>query len=127
MMMNCDDYKEAIAADPAFDGGVGHVTECASCQAYRKEMLALNDRIASALAIDVPELVMPELPVVETDKVVTLADRRRVSPPVWFAVAASVVTDTSDRNFPNRSWNLSLPPSIWSDLLKNPRTFLYWT
>ena len=90
-MMNCDEYREAISADPAFDGGAGHVTDCPSCQAYRKEMLALNDRIARALAIDVPDLIVPELPAVATDKVVTLAERRRVTPPVWFAVAATVV------------------------------------
>ena len=89
--MNCNEYREAIAADPAFDGGAGHLTGCEACQAYRTEMLALNDRIARALTIDVPELVVPELPAVETDKVVTLADRRRIKPPVWFAVAATVV------------------------------------
>jgi len=90
-MMNCDEYREAITADPSFDGGAGHVTGCDSCQAYRNEMLALNERIARALTIDVPDLDVPELPAVQTDKVVSLADRRRVTPPVWLAVAATVV------------------------------------
>lgn len=89
-MMNCEEYRTAIAADPSFDGGAGHVTECAACQDYRNEMLALNDTITRALAIDVPKLVLPELPDLETDKVVTLGRGRRVAPPVWFAVAATV-------------------------------------
>lgn len=89
--MNCEEYREAIGADPSFDGGAGHVTECAACQAYRTEMLALGERVSRALAIDVPELVMPELPEVETDGVVALASRRRVSPPLWLAMAATVV------------------------------------
>jgi len=89
-MMNCNEYREAIGADPAFDGGAGHLAACEACQAYRTEMLTLNDRVARALAIDAPELVVPELPAVDTDKVVALADRR-IKPPVWFAVAATVV------------------------------------
>ena len=90
-MMNCEEYREAIAADPSFDGGAGHVTECAACQAYRNEMLALNATIARALVLDAPDLVMPELPDIETDKVVPLAHRRRVTPPLWLAMAATVV------------------------------------
>ena len=89
-MMNCEEYREAIAADPSFDGGAGHVTECAACQAYRNEMLALNATIARALVLDAPDLVMPELPDIETDKVVPLARRRRVTPPLWLAMAATV-------------------------------------
>jgi hypothetical protein len=90
MMMNCDQYREAIAADPSFDGGAGHLSECSSCQAYRKEMLELNQRISRALALDVPELDVPELPAIETDNVVTLPTRK-LSSPVWIAMAATVV------------------------------------
>lgn len=90
MMMNCDQYREAIAANPSFDGGAGHLSECSSCQAYRKEMLELNQRISRALALDVPELDVPELPAIETDKVVTLPTRK-LSSPVWMAMAATVV------------------------------------
>ena len=52
---------------------------------------AFELKIRRALEIDVPELVLPELPAIETDKVVSLADRRRVSTPTWFAVAATVL------------------------------------
>lgn len=89
--MICEEYRQAIAAEPAFDGGAGHLSECSACQGYRSEMLTLDDRISRALVLDVPELRLPELPEIETDSVVTLADRRRLSTPVWFAMAASVL------------------------------------
>lgn len=89
--MNCEEYREAIAAEPTFDGGAGHLSECSACQQYRSEILALDDRISRALVLDVPELRLPELPETEADNVVTLADRRRVSPPVWLAMAATVL------------------------------------
>ena len=89
--MNCEEYRQAIGADPTFDGGAGHLSECAECRAYRSDMQSLNLRIARALQLNVPELVMPELPEIETENVVTLADRRRVSTPTWFAVAATVL------------------------------------
>ncbi len=89
--MNCEDYRQAVGEDPNFDGGAAHLTECSACQAYRKEMLALEATIAEALAIPVPELKMPELPEVETSNVVSLGERRRVTMPAWFAMAASVV------------------------------------
>jgi len=62
--MNCEDYKQAIAADPSesFDGGALHSAECPSCNTVKAEMQALDVRIAAALAIDVPDLKMPELP-----------------------------------------------------------------
>ncbi len=64
--MNCEDYKEAIAADPSesFDGGAVHAADCSSCNAFKAEIQALDARIAAALAIDVPDLKMPELPAV---------------------------------------------------------------
>lgn len=90
-IMNCEEYRQAIAAEPSFDGGAGHLTECSACQEYRSEMLALDDRIGRALALSVPELRLPELPEIEAANVVTLSDRRRVSTPMWFAMAASVL------------------------------------
>ena len=89
-MMNCEQYREALAAEPSFDGGAGHLSECSACQAYRSEMLELEQMISRALALDVPELEIPELPHIETDNVVTLS-KRRVSPPAFLAIAATVV------------------------------------
>ena len=93
--MNCEEYREAIAADPAFDGGASHVAECSSCQAYQREVQALNIRIAKAMLIDVPELRMPELPDIDTSGVTALPARKRSMAPVWFAIAATVVLATS--------------------------------
>lgn len=87
--MKCEEYREAIAADPSFDGGAGHLSECAACQSYRAEMQMLDKTISRALALDVPPLNMPELPDIETDNVVSLS-ARRVSRPAWIAVAATV-------------------------------------
>jgi hypothetical protein len=53
-------------------------------------MQALDQTIGRALALDVPELVLPELPDIESDNVVSLARGRRFSPPTWFAMAATV-------------------------------------
>ena len=57
-------------------------------------MKALDLKIARALQIDVPPLVMPELPDVD-DKVAALPVRRRSKAPLWFAVAATVVLGLS--------------------------------
>jgi hypothetical protein len=89
-IMNCEEYREAIGADPRFDGGAGHLSECSACQTFRNEAKTLDVKISRALLLDVPELVMPELASIETSKVVSLADRRRVSKPIWFAMAATV-------------------------------------
>lgn len=60
-----------------------------------KRTRALDLKIAKALQIDVPPLVMPELPEVDTDKVAALPQRRRSRKPVWYAIAATVVLATS--------------------------------
>jgi len=94
-IMNCEDYREAIAADPSesFEGGATHVAACDSCSAYRAEIRALDDVIARALTIDVPELKIPDLsPIGEDDKnVVNLPFRRaaNISTPAWIGIAAS--------------------------------------
>ena len=90
-MMNCKDYKEAMTADPGFEDESGHVDSCASCQAYSAEILALDERIAAAMELNVPALKMPELPEIETEKVVSLVARRSMPKPVWFALAATVL------------------------------------
>jgi anti-sigma factor RsiW len=94
--MNCEKYREAIAADPSesFEGGAAHSAECPSCTDFKAEMQALDARIAAALAIDVPQLTLPELPATGGgDGAVELASRRRPgwSAPAWIGLAASVV------------------------------------
>ncbi len=89
-IMNCEDYKIALAADPDFNDESGHASNCADCQLYRSEMLALDKSIAAAMQINVPALLMPELPDLDTENVVALSSRRTPSAPVWFAIAASV-------------------------------------
>ena len=75
--MNCNEYREQVAADPSFDGGGEHVSGCIPCREYRDEMMALDLRIARALVLPVPELEVPELPDIDTDNVVALPARRR--------------------------------------------------
>lgn len=101
--MNCRDYREAIAAEPSecFEGGAAHAAGCAACAEFREEMRALDACIARALAIDVPEVKMPELPPVETGREATAgaqapaaspsAGRRPfMSLPLWAGLAAAV-------------------------------------
>lgn len=93
--MNCDEYREAISAEPSFAGGAEHLESCAACLAYRDEIRALDDRIDRALAIQVPDLVLPDLPAPDPS-VVALSSargqptRRRFPMPAWFAIAATV-------------------------------------
>lgn len=92
--MNCEAYRQAIAADPSesFDGGRAHSAGCPPCSAYKEEMRSLDARIAAALRIDVPKLTMPELPAVSAE-VVDLESRRpkRLARPAWIGLAAGVV------------------------------------
>ncbi len=88
-MNTCEEYREAIAAEPSFDGGAAHLSQCVPCQAFRAEMLALDSKISSALAIGVPELKLPDLPELNTSKVTALP-LRRFAQPAWLAVAATV-------------------------------------
>jgi len=90
-MMNCDAYREMISADPTFDGGAGHLSQCSDCQAFRTEMQSLNVKIAMAMQIDVPVLAIPELPALDVENVVPLVAQKRLSKPAWFALAATVM------------------------------------
>ena len=99
MNMNCEQYKESIAADPSesFEGGAEHSAACSPCTAFKAEMQALDVRISAALEIDVPDLAMPELPPITGEaKVVDLASRRpgNWTTPAWLGLAASVVLAT---------------------------------
>jgi hypothetical protein len=90
-----------MAAEPSFEDSSGHVSDCAACQAYRGEILELEQLIGRALALDVPKLEKPEFPEViaevspelstsKTDNIVRLPKRNWASP-AWLAVAATVV------------------------------------
>jgi hypothetical protein len=89
MTMNCEDYRQTIGEDPNFDGGGGHLSECSECRTYRDEMRVLDVNIGRALALEVPDLVLPDLP--DLGNVVSLSNRRRLSTPTWFAMAATVL------------------------------------
>jgi hypothetical protein len=93
-IMNCDDYKQAIAADPSesFADGAEHVAACASCAKFKAEMLALDESIAKALAFDVPEMHMPDLPALEDENVVNMPFKRksRITMPSWIGIAAGI-------------------------------------
>lgn len=90
-MMNCDTYQEALAADPHFDGGSEHLAVCADCQSVREQLLALDKRLAAAMQLAVPELKIPDLPNVNTDKVATLTPKSPLAKPMWLALAATVL------------------------------------
>ena len=93
--MNCEDYKAALAADPSATpaGGAEHVAACESCAAFKADMQSLDAKIARALAISVPELVLPELPDIDADNVTRLPTKSRhtFSIPIWLGIAATVV------------------------------------
>ena len=94
--MNCEEYRQSVAADPSFDGGADHVSMCEACRAFRAEMKVLDDKIARALEISVPVLNLPELPLDDSDspaagKVVSLPARKSSASPAWYALAASVM------------------------------------
>jgi hypothetical protein len=91
--MNCDDYRSAIAAEPAStgDGLARHAAECTECAAFGRSMQSLDAVILRALQVEVPDLRMPELPALgDASNVVRLASRR-LSTPVWLGLAASIV------------------------------------
>lgn len=60
-----------------------------------KQRQAFDLKIAKALQIDVPELVMPELPDIEAGKVTRLPARKHSTKPLWFALAATIVLASS--------------------------------
>ena len=93
--MNCEEYQQALIADPAWTEGAEHAAACADCQAFTRKVQTVNLDIARALQIDVPEFTMPELPDVDATNVTTLPERKRSRAPVWFAIAATVVLATS--------------------------------
>jgi hypothetical protein len=93
--MNCEEYRQALTADPAWVDESGHGAACADCQVFTRKLQSLNLDIARALQIDVPKLALPELPDINDSNVTTLPARRRSRAPIWFAIAATVVLATS--------------------------------
>lgn len=94
--MNCEEYREAITANPSesFVSGSSHAAGCAECGHYRAEIRALDERIAAALAIDVPPLEMPQLPPVDDGgNIVSFPAGRsgKATIPVWLGIAAGVI------------------------------------
>ena len=90
--MNCQQYREALAAQPdeLSAGADAHVAQCAECAAFRRDIQSLEELIARALQIDVPELRLPELKPVDGSSAVASLPLRRMSTPVWLGLAASV-------------------------------------
>ena len=93
--MNCEEYRQALTAEPAWTGGAGHVAACAECQSFTRRLQALNLDIARALQVDVPPLVLPELPEIDDTNVAALPTPGRSYKPLWFAIAATVVLAAS--------------------------------
>lgn len=85
--MRCNHCRKAVAADPGRPGEdvESHARECAACGAFLSELRSLDRDVARALAIEVPELRVPELPPVDsraTQAVVRLDTRRRNARPL---------------------------------------------
>jgi hypothetical protein len=93
--MSCEEYRQALTADPAWTDETGHVAVCADCQAFTRKLQSLNLDIDRAMQIDGPELAMPDLPDVDAARVTTLPSRGRSWAPLWFAAAATVVLAAS--------------------------------
>ncbi len=89
-MMNCDEYRQLVTADPATEDGGEHLAACGDCQAFRQGAIEFDRRIERALSLSVPELRIPELPDVDTSNVTRLAPKRRFTAPAWLAIAATV-------------------------------------
>lgn len=88
--MDCDEFRQAIGACPSDDTSeaVRHERECADCRTLREELATLDETLARAMAIPVPEIEMPELPDREARGRVVASRRRRVPVPAWFGLAA---------------------------------------
>ena len=134
-MMNCDQYRQAVAAEPSFDGAAEHVSVCAECQAFRDDMRALDADIAKALQLDLPTLTLPELPTIGAqdndaqDNVVSLAARRLSPKARWLALAASVMLAAviGIRMFAVGVDNISLADEVLAHLDHDPAALVVST
>lgn len=97
--MDSRNYEEIIGADPEASIDLSGLSDDdrAAAEAFREEMLALDAKISKALAIDVPELTLPEFPAADKaadearDNVVEMPKRDKPSlgVPAWMGIAAS--------------------------------------
>ena len=98
--MTCDEVRVHIGADPenASEELLTHLQRCPECQAYREQMLALNAKIRTALALDWQKVQQtpPSAPPDTSDNVVVLPRPAPTAPPPrhkrprLFALAASI-------------------------------------
>jgi hypothetical protein len=134
-MMNCDQYRQAVAAEPSFDGAAEHVSVCDDCQAFRDDMRALDADIAKALQLDLPTLTLPGLPTIGAqdsdaqDNVVSLAARRLSPKARWLALAASVMLAAviGIRMFAVGVDNISLADEVLAHLDHDPAALVVST
>ena len=88
--MDCNELKQRILADPSADFDEAELASCEGCRELLEDVRAMDAKLKQAMAIDVPPLSMPELPEIDTDKVVGLPTRRGGKAPIWLATAAAV-------------------------------------
>jgi len=88
--MNCDEFRQAVTADPAADaaGLSGHVEACPDCQEFLGRLRGFDRDMRAAMAIEAPPLRMPKLP--ETADIVAMPRRASWARTGWIGLAASV-------------------------------------
>lgn len=95
MTMKCEDYRQAIMTDRTLmrAGSAAHLIRCPSCRGFGEEVRSLDDRIRAALAISVPPLALPDLPLIDGAVPRTVAMRRTRSESAtvvgWLGIAAA--------------------------------------
>lgn len=87
--MDCSEFERMVTGDPSTADGEVHLDACARCRDFVASIQSVDMTLESAMAISVPALKMPELPEIESEKVVSLDTRRRLRTPVWLALAAT--------------------------------------
>ena len=95
--MRCEEFRQALDSDPGadFPGRAAHAAACADCARYAAESAVFERRLATALAVDVPDFSV-DLPDDGRDdhgagdKVVSLDKRRRGGGARWRGLPAGV-------------------------------------
>ena len=88
--MNCEEFRQAVTADPAAkDAGLGeHATACQDCRNYLGRVMDLDRELHAALAIEAPPLSMQNLS--ESAEIVAMPRRASWARTGWIGLAASV-------------------------------------